>query len=44
MQNFDSKNSLPYVLTTNTGSRFGWIMAFANNEGGNGYRRVEDTN
>jgi hypothetical protein len=45
MQNFDSTNSLPYVTTTNTGSRFGWIMAFANNEGGNGYRRaIEDIN
>ncbi len=45
MQNFDYCNDMDYVLTTNTGSRFGWIMAFANNEGGNGYRRaIEDIN
>lgn len=45
MQNILNRNLLPYVLTTNTGSRFGWIMAIADNEGGNAYRRgIEDIN
>lgn len=45
MQNILNRNTLPYVLTTNTGSRFGWIMAIADNEHGNEYRRgIEDIN
>ena len=45
MQNILNSNTLPYVLTTNTGSRFGWIMAIADNENGNEYRKgIEDIN
>ena len=45
MQNILNRNLLPYVLTTNTGSRFGWIMAVADTEAGNEYRiGIEDIN
>lgn len=45
MQNILNRNLLPYVQTTTTGSRFGWIMAIADDEHGNEYRRgIEDIN
>lgn len=45
MQNILNRNTLPYVLTTNNGSRFGWIMAVADTEAGNEYRiGIEDIN
>ena len=45
MQNILNRNLLPYVLTTTTGVRNGWIMAIADDEGGNEYcRGIEDIN
>jgi len=44
MQNILNRNLLPYVLTTSAG-RNGWIMAIADDEHGNEYRRgIEDIN
>ena len=44
MQNILNRNLLPYVLTTSS-ARNGWIMAIADDEHGNEYRRgIEDIN
>jgi hypothetical protein len=44
MQNILNRNLLPYVVTTNA-ARNGWIMAIADDEAGNEYRRgIEDIN
>jgi hypothetical protein len=41
LQNFDYRNVVPYNLSVSTGSRYGWMMLFKNNESGNEYRRSE---